>query len=130
MVSYALAGQMKDTIMGKVKYNEEMKLQTVEYVLEGGQICDQGRQGAWNRYLAENDIEGSMSAPGCPYDYFCVESFFATLKEELTCRRKYATIEDEKTDLYRYIELFYNRKRLHSTLDYMSPVVYRLANSQ
>ena len=52
----------------------------------------------------------------------------ATLKKELTFRRKYATIEDVKTD--RYIELFYNRKRLHSTLDYMSPVAYRLANSQ
>ena len=38
MVSYALTGQMKDTIMGKVKYNEEMKLQTVEYVLEGGNL--------------------------------------------------------------------------------------------
>ena len=35
-----------------------------------------------------------------------------------------------KTDLYRYIELFYNRKCLHSTLGYMSPVAYRLANSQ
>ncbi|MBE6638116.1 MAG: hypothetical protein E7616_01480 [Ruminococcaceae bacterium] len=43
---------------------------------------------------------------------------------------KYGTIEEVKTDLYRYIELFYNRKRLHSTLGYMSPVAYRLANSQ
>ena len=44
------------------------------------------------------------------------ESFFATLKKELIFRKKYATIEEVKTDLYRYIELFYNRKRLHSTL--------------
>ena len=36
MVSYALAGQRKDTTMGKVKYNKEMKLQIVEYVPEGG----------------------------------------------------------------------------------------------
>lgn len=85
---------------------------------------------AYKSMLAENGIEGSMSAPGCPYDNSCVESFFATLKKKLTFRRKYATIEDVKTDLYRYIELFYNRKRLHSTLGYMSPVAYRLANSQ
>ena len=39
-------------------------------------------------------------------------------------------MEDVKTDLYRYIELFYNRKRLHSTLGYMSPVAYRLAFMQ
>ena len=62
--------------------------------------------------------------PRCPYDNSCVESFFATLKKELTFRKKYGTIEEVKTDLYRYIELFYNRKRLHSTLGYMSPVAY------
>ena len=77
--------------------------------------------------LKEKGIEGSMSAPGCPYDNSCMESFFATLKKELIFRRRYATIEEVKTDLYRYIELFYNRKRLHSTLGYMSPVAYRLA---
>jgi transposase InsO family protein len=55
-------------------------------------------------------------APGCPYDNSCVESFFATLKKELIFRIQYATIEAVKADLYRCIELFYNRKRLHSTL--------------
>jgi transposase InsO family protein len=85
---------------------------------------------AYKRMLQENGIEGSMSVPGCPYDNSCVESFFATLKKELIFRRQYATIEEVKTDLYRYIELFYNRKRLHSTLGYMSPVAYRLAFMQ
>ena len=84
----------------------------------------------YKRMLQENGIEGSMSAPGCPYDNSCVESFFATLKKELIFRKKYATMEEVKTDLYRYIELFYNRKRLHSTLGYMSPVAYRLAFMQ
>lgn len=41
-------------------------------------------------------------------------------------RRKYDTIEEVKTDIFKYIELFYNRKRLHSSLGYMSPVEYRL----
>ena len=77
--------------------------------------------------LAENGITGSMSAPGCPYDNSCVESFFASLKKELVYKKNYATIEEVKADIYRYIELFYNRKRLHSSLGYMSPVEYRLA---
>jgi transposase InsO family protein len=51
-----------------------------------------------------------------------MESFFAGLKKEFTRRRKYATIEEVKRDMFEYIELFYNRKRLHSTLGYMSPV--------
>ena len=54
--------------------------------------------------------------------------FFASLKKELIYRKKYATIDEVKTDVFRYIELFYNRKRLHSSLGYMSPVEYRLKN--
>ena len=54
--------------------------------------------------------------------------FFASLKKELIYRKKYDTIEEVKTDVFRYIELFYNRKRLHSSLGYMSPVEYRLKN--
>ena len=78
--------------------------------------------------LCESGITGSMSAPGCPYDNSCVENFFASLKKELIYRKNYATIEEVKIDVFRYIELFYNRKRLHSSLGYMSPVDYRLAH--
>lgn len=67
-----------------------------------------------------------MSRPGCPYDNSCVESFFATLKKECVYRRTYVTMNEVKADLFRYIELFYNRKRMHSVLGYMSPVEYRL----
>ena len=92
---------------------------------------DRGSQYSSKKYkamLEKNGIVGSMSAPGCPYDNSCMESFFAILKKELIYRKKYATIDDVKTDVFRYIELFYNRKRLHSSLGYMSPVEYRLKN--
>ena len=90
---------------------------------------DRGSQYSSKKYktmLEENGIIGSMSAPGCPYDNSCMESFFASLKKELIYRRKYDTIEEVKMDIFKYIELFYNRKRLHSSLGYMSPVEYRL----
>ena len=77
---------------------------------------DRGSQYSSKKYKAmlnENGITGSMSAPGCPYDNSCVKSFFASLKKELTYRKKYDTIEEVKTDVFRYIELFYIRKRLH-----------------
>jgi len=60
--------------------------------------------------LEKNGIVSSMSAPGRPYDNSCMESFFVSLKKELIYRKKYATIEEVKTDVFRYIELFYNRK--------------------
>ena len=79
--------------------------------------------------LEENNIRGSMSKSGCPYDNSAMESFFASLKKEYFSRREYATIEAVEKDLYYYIEIFYNRKRLHSTLGYMSPVAYRIKNA-
>ena len=53
-------------------------------------------------------------------------SFFASLKKEYFSRKEYATIKDVENDLFYYIEIFYNRKRLHSSLGYMSPGAYRL----
>ena len=54
------------------------------------------------------------------------KKFFATIKKERIYRRRYVTMEEVKTDMFQYIELFYNRKRMHSVLGYMSPVAYRL----
>jgi putative transposase len=89
---------------------------------------DRGVQYSSNGYhafLSENDIISSMSKPGCPYDNSCVESFFATTKRECLNRRRYDTMEEIENDIFEYIQIFYNRKRIHSTLGYMSPVDYR-----
>ena len=72
--------------------------------------------------ILKNGIVSSMSAPGRPYDNSCMESFFAGLKKELIYRKKYDTIDEVKTDVFRYIELFYNRKLRHSSLGFVSPV--------
>ncbi len=90
---------------------------------------DRGCRYSSRRYqamLSENGIKGSMIKAGCPYDNSCMESFFASLKKEFFYRREYATIDDVRKDLFYYIEVFYNRKRLHSSLGYLSPVAYRL----
>ena len=91
---------------------------------------DRGSQYSSKKYkamLLANGITGSMSAPGCPYDNSCVERFFASMKNELIYRNKYDTLEDVQRDAFKYIELFYNRKRLHSSLGYKSPVSLRLS---
>lgn len=80
----------------------------------------------YQKMLSENNIKGSMSKAGCPYDNSMMESFFASLKKEYYYRREYDTIRDVERDIFYYIEIFYNRKRLHSSLGYMSPVAYRL----
>ncbi len=75
-------------------------------------------------YLEEYNIESSMSRKGTPYDNACTESFFATLKKEWIYHRKYKDLECLDSSLFEYIELFYNRKRLHSSLENMAPKEY------
>src|SRR3954468_23397234 len=67
-------------------------------------------------------IDISMGAKGCALDNAVCEAFFATLKKELTRRRSWPTRRELKSAVFAWIEGWYNRRRLHSTLGYRSPV--------
>ena len=69
-------------------------------------------------------IHGSMSRPGNCWDNAVVESFFATLKTELVHHRRFQTRQEAKTEIFEYLEGFYNRRRRHSTLGYLSPAEF------
>ncbi len=66
----------------------------------------------------------SMSRKGDCYDNAVVESFFKSLKVELCREDRFKTREEARSRIFEHIEAFYNRKRLHSTLGYRSPVEY------
>jgi transposase InsO family protein len=86
---------------------------------------DRGSQYAsedYQAWLTKYQIQGSMSRTGNCYDNAPMESFFATLKTELVHHCHYQTKAEAKTDIFEYIELFYNRFRRHSALHYQSPV--------
>ena len=88
---------------------------------------DRGVQYASNevrKLLKTFDITQSMSNKGNCYDNAITETFFHTLKTELVYQTTYNTRNEAELDLFEYIELFYNRKRLHSSLNYLSPVEY------
>jgi putative transposase len=88
---------------------------------------DRGSQYAAYAYqdkLVSNGIRQSMSAKGDCYDNACMESFFATLKKELIHGRRFRTRDEAKLIIIDYIETFYNAKRLHSALGYMSPIEF------
>jgi len=81
------------------------------------------------RELLKNyKITQSMSSTGNCYDNAITESFFHTLKTELIYWEKYQTREEAKISIFEYIEIFYNRQRLHSSLNYLSPVEFELKN--
>ena len=88
---------------------------------------DRGVQYACDDYqelLRSHGLEVSMSRKGNCWDNAAMESPFGTLKQELVHRETYATREEAQRSLFEYIEVFYNRQRLHSTLGYLSPVQY------
>ena len=88
---------------------------------------DQGAQytsRSFQRCLDSHGIVQSVSRPGTPLDNAVAESFFKTLKRELVKERSYGTRDEAKQDIFKYIELYYNRVRMHSSLGYMSPVEY------
>ena len=88
---------------------------------------DQGSQYTsedFQRLLAAQGIACSMSRRGDCWDNAAMESFFSSLKTERTNRRHYATRDEARADVFDYIERFYNPRRRHSTLGYLSPVDY------
>ncbi len=88
--------------------------------------------GKWGQYagndfkaiLAQNEFVGSMSRKGDCWDNAVAESFFHTLKVELIHRTKFRTRDEAKRKIFEYVEMYYNRRRAHSTLGYLSPFEY------
>ena len=88
---------------------------------------DRGIQYASNSFRAEMKklkFRQSMSRKGNCYDNAPMESFFGRLKVEEVYRKNYRTIAEARRNLFDYIEVFYNRKRKHSRLGYLSPIEY------
>lgn len=90
---------------------------------------DRGSQYCSNIYrdlVKSNKLKGSMSKKGCCYDNACAESFFHTLKVELIHGESYPTQESIRAAVFEYIEIEYNRTRLHSSNNYLSPADYEI----
>jgi putative transposase len=87
---------------------------------QGSQYTDQ----AYQAMLKDHGIRASMNGVGAWYDNAPMESFFGTLKSERVYDHLYHTRAEAKTDVFFYIESFYNRRRRHSALGYLSPQAY------
>ena len=88
---------------------------------------DRGSQyacGAYRAALAAHGMVASMSRKANCWDNAVAESFFATLELELILNARWATRDEARRAIFRYIETWYNRERRHSTLDYVSPAAY------
>lgn len=129
--SRKVAGRsMSGRIAGKVAIGAIGRAVGGEGPPDDGSLVFHGGQGArrasrsFRRCLDSHGIAQSVSRPGTPLDNAVAESFFKTLKRELAEERSHGTRGEAKRDIFKRIELYYNRVRMHSTLGYMSPVEY------
>jgi putative transposase len=124
VVGWATADHLRSELVERALSN------ALEHRRPSGSVLhhsDRGVQYACDDYqelLRANGLEVSMSRKGDCHDNAVMESFFGTLKQELVHRETYGTREEAELSLFEYIEVFYNRQRLHSTLGYLSPAQY------
>ena len=88
---------------------------------------DRGAQfasAAYRQVLTEHGLVASMSRKGNCYDNAFIESFWSSLKYEVVYHHRFATRAEARTAVFDYIETFYNRTRLHSSLGYVSPITF------
>lgn len=94
---------------------------------------DRGTQfasAAYRQVLRDHGLLASMSRKGNCYDNAFIESFWSSLKYETVYHRKFVTRAEARSAIFDYIESFYNRTRLHSSLGYLSPVQFESATKQ
>ena len=75
--------------------------------------------------MADHSVVCSMSGSGNVWDDAAMESFFSSLKTERAGRKTYWTRDEARADVFDYIERFYNPKRRHSTIGYLSPMEFQ-----
>jgi putative transposase len=117
-----------------VRMTKELVIQALKRALAQETIAegimhhsDRGSQYASHEYqkiLKKEKFQVSMSRKGNCYDNAVLESFHSVLKKEWVYPKKYRTREEAKSSIFKYIEVFYNRKRSHSALKYVSPIQF------
>jgi putative transposase len=121
IVGWSMADHMKVELV-----SDALKMALVQRDPPAGLVhhSDRGVQYCCKEYqdlLKKHRLSCSMSARGNCYDNAAMESFWASLKTERVYQEHYETREQARQSIFEYIEVFYNRKRLHSSLGYLSP---------
>jgi transposase InsO family protein len=124
VVGLAMADHLRTSLV-----TEALEMALAQRRPEEGLVfhSDRGCQytsGDFRETLARHKIVQSLSRPGQCWDNAVAESFFATLKEELIYRGSWPTRAAARRAIFEYVEVFYNRQRMHSALGYLSPVDY------
>jgi len=124
VVGWAIHGQMTERLIVDALEMAIMSRRPTGPLIHHSDQGSQYKSYAFQNRLKEHNIQMSMSRKGNCWDNAVVESFFKTLKYELQNDARFSSREEARSQLFEYIEIFYNRKRMHSTLGYLSPTQF------
>jgi putative transposase len=127
IVGWSMADHMKTELVSDALQMALQRRQPHEDLLHHSDRGVQYASDEYQKVLAEKKIAVSMSGKGDCWDNAVMESFWATLKTELVYLEEYPTRQAARGSIFEYIETFYNRKRLHSSLGYVSPEMFEAA---
>lgn len=128
IVGWAMNKRMTQQLVCTALETALRQRQPLEPLIHHSDRGSQYTSDAYQEILATNDITPSMSGRGNCYDNAPVESFFGTLKTELVHHAVYRTRQEAQTDIFFYIEGFYNRQRRHTALEYLSPADFEVTH--
>lgn len=127
VVGWAMSDEMPTDLVSDALKMALLQRQPQADLLHHSDRGSQYASDAFQGLLARQGITCSMSGRGNCYDNAMMESFWATLKTELVHQRHYRTHLEARQSIFEYIEVYYNRKRLHSSLGYVSPEAFEAA---
>ena len=124
IVGYAMSSRMTRNLVSQSLFqavaSKRPPAGLIHHSDRGSQYCS----GEYRKLLRQFNMKTSMSRKGNCYDNAPMESFWGTLKTELTFHRRYASRQEAMREIRTYIELFYNRQRKQRRLGYLSPAAY------
>lgn len=121
-MSDRLKAELVENALAMALFRRKFPTEVIVHSDRGIQYCSSSYQDLLNN----NGLICSMSSVGCCYDNAAMESFFHTLKVELVHDERYETRGIAKSSIVEYIECYYNRKRMHSAINYMTPIQFEL----
>jgi putative transposase len=121
IIGYAYGKTMDTSLVIKAMENAYLNVKETKGIIFHSDLGSQYTSKEFNDLLEVKGIIHSYSNKANPYDNACIESFHSILKKEEVYIRKYKDFNEAKISLFEYIESFYNRKRIHSSLNYLTP---------
>lgn len=121
IIGYAYGTEMTAELAKKAVENACLNVPCTEGIILHSDLGTQYTSRLFENYVDKKNIIHSFSRKGNPYDNACIESFHSVLKKEEIYRHTYKDFNEANLAIFEYIESWYNRIRIHSSIDYMTP---------